>query len=73
MSIADAFGNRKSSSDLRMSFETMAYLAAPSTPDEARSEAIARAEQGETITHKAAQQIVQDYKAPSQPETIVKK
>lgn len=72
MSIADAFGNRKSSSDLRMSFETMAYLAAPSTPDEARNEAIARAEQGETITHKAAQGIVQDYKTPSQPETIVK-
>lgn len=37
-------------------------LAAPSTPDEAREEAIARAAQGETITHKAAKEIVGNHR-----------
>lgn len=45
-------------------------LAAPSTPDEARTEAIDRAIQGEIITHKAAKEIVQTYKESKddQPE-----
>jgi hypothetical protein len=71
MSIADAFSNRKNSSDLVMSFETMAYLAAPSTPEEARTEAVSRAQNGERITHGKAKDIVDNHKntngAPGQP------
>lgn len=39
-------------------------LAAPSTPDEARAEALARAEAGEPITYSAAREIVADYRQP---------
>ena len=42
-------------------------LAAPSTPDEARAEAIARAEEGETITHATARGIVHDHKYSADP------
>ncbi|MCG3208599.1 MAG: hypothetical protein FOGNACKC_02210 [Anaerolineae bacterium] len=62
MSIASTFSNRKSSSDLMMSFETMAYLAAPSTPEPARQAALARAQAGERITHSAAKEIVTGHK-----------
>lgn len=43
-------------------------LAAPSTPDEARAEALARAENGERVGHKEAQQIVAAHK-PAPPLT----
>lgn len=46
------------------------YLfAAPSTPDEALDEAIGRAANGETITHKTAKEIIMDHKeqAPEPP------
>jgi hypothetical protein len=42
-------------------------LAEPSTPPEAREEALARAESGETITHATAQQIVQSYRPEPPP------
>lgn len=42
-------------------------LAAPSTPESARVEAIARAEEGETITHGLARGIIHDHKAPALP------
>lgn len=38
-------------------------LAAPSTPEAARIEAIERAQNGETITHRTAQNIVSEYRA----------
>jgi hypothetical protein len=45
--------------------DSAAYvLAAPSTPDRAREEAIERAESGERITHSRAQQIIEQYKPP---------
>lgn len=66
MRVAETFSNVQNSEHLNLSFETMAYLAAPSTPEPARQEAIARAEAGETITHKAAKEIVTEHKA--QPE-----
>jgi hypothetical protein len=44
-------------------------LAAPSTPDEARQEALDRAAQGETITHATAKQIVNGYKGESGGQT----
>jgi hypothetical protein len=71
MNVAKHFGQIQNGFDFAP--RALYLLAAPSTPEDARHEAIARAEQGEAITHKAAQGIVQDYKAPSQPETIVKK
>lgn len=55
-------------------------LAAPSTPEAARQEAIARAESGEHITHTVSKQIVAEHKrstpapapapAPAQPATM---
>ena len=38
-------------SDLNLQARALYLLAAPSTPDEARAEAIERAQNGETITH----------------------
>ena len=42
-------------------------LAMPSTPESARIEAIARAEEGETITHGLARGIVADHRSPALP------
>ncbi|NCC37075.1 MAG: DUF3102 domain-containing protein, partial [Chloroflexia bacterium] len=39
-------------------------LAAPSTPDEAREEALARAATGEPITHKTAKAIIEEVRQP---------
>lgn len=52
------------------SVEALALLAAPSTPDEARQEAIERAQNGETITHSAAKEIVNNHKPGVDPDTI---
>ncbi len=49
-------------SDLNISPTVLYLLAAPSTPDEARTEAIDRASDGETITHKSAKEIVNIHK-----------
>jgi hypothetical protein len=43
-------------------------LSAPSTPEEARHEAIALAESGEKITHSKAREIVADHKAVAKPK-----
>lgn len=51
-------------SDLKISPTVLYFLAAPSTPDEVREEAIDRATQGETITHKTAKIIVENSKHP---------
>lgn len=40
-------------------------LAAPSTPDPARQEALVRAEAGERITYSTAQEIVKEHKTPT--------
>jgi hypothetical protein len=43
-------------------------LASPGTPEDARNEALARAESGVPITHKAAQRIVEQHRpAPARP------
>jgi len=44
-------------------------LAAPSTPQAARDEALARAKAGESITGKAAKSIKQKYTAPAAPKS----
>jgi hypothetical protein len=43
-------------------------LAAPSTPESAREEAIALAESGERVTHAKAKEIVNEHKAPPKPK-----
>jgi len=46
----------------RFARTALAVLAAPSAPDEARSEALERAEAGEVITHQVAQQIISQHR-----------
>lgn len=56
--------------DLEMAPSALYLLAAPSTPDEARAEALERAIGGETITHKAAKEIVKAHKEDDLSEEI---
>jgi len=46
-------------------------LAAPSTPDEARDEALARAESGETITYQSARQVVEQHRPVAKNESAI--
>ncbi len=62
MQISEGFSNVQNSEHLNLSFETMAYLAAPSTPEEIRIEAIERAQAGEVITHKEVVGMVSAHK-----------
>jgi ParB family chromosome partitioning protein len=59
-------------SQLDIPVKALYMLAAPSTPEPARQEALNRAEQGETITYTLAQEIVHEHKShePSQPEAL---
>ncbi len=54
-------------SDLQLAPSALYLLAAPSTPQKARQEAIARAELGETITYKTAKAIKQEHKSSQSP------
>lgn len=64
MGLYEAFGNCDILSQLDIA-KTAAYLlAAPSTPEPARIDAIERAQAGEAITHSAAKSIIEEYKAP---------
>ncbi len=60
MRVASKFGNFPNLDEIAPS--ALYLLAAPSTPDEAKAEAINRASEGETITHKAVKEIVQTHK-----------
>lgn len=60
MSVADRFKTAKLSK-INLAPSALYLLAAPSTPETAKKEAIARAEAGESITHRAAQEIKQKY------------
>lgn len=51
--------------------EALYLLAASSTPDEARVEAIERAQNGETITHAAAKEIVNGHTPPTLESLVV--
>ena len=53
--------------DLQLAPSALYLLAAPSTPPKVRQEAIARAESGETITHKTAKAIKQEYQNAQSP------
>lgn len=56
ISVTNQFGAKLALNEIAPS--ALYLLAAPSTPDEARQEALARAEAGEVITHKEAQAII---------------
>lgn len=66
MQVAKAFGNEKQQI-VAFAPSALYLLAAPSTPESARIEAIARAEEGETITHGLARGIIHDHKEPALP------
>lgn len=68
MNVAGAFKN-DNLSDLKIGASALYLLAAPSTPEAARVDAVQRAQTGEAISHKKAQQIVQQHK-PVQPPRI---
>jgi hypothetical protein len=60
MNVARSFKN-ENFSNLQLAPSALYILAAPSTPQAVRSEALARAKAGEPITHKAAKAIKQKY------------
>ncbi len=62
MRVAEEFGDKEKISLFAPS--ALYLLAAPSTPEQARSEALERAEAGETITHAIAQDIKALYTHP---------
>ncbi len=65
INLYEAFGNCPNFGQLDIQ-KTAAYLlAAPSTPDEARQEAIERAQNGETITCATAREIRNNHKPPT--------
>lgn len=68
MQVAEMFGKCDTVSHLDFQSSALYALAAPSTPVEAREEAVARAEAGETITQKKAKAIVEAHKAEEEPE-----
>jgi len=57
MQVADKFKS-ENFSDLRIAPSALYLLAAPSTPDDVREEALRRAGQGENITHQTAKQLI---------------
>lgn len=61
MRVATTFKNANFA-DLNFGASALHLIAAPSTPDEARQEAIERAGKGEFISHKVAQTIVSTHK-----------
>lgn len=58
---------RANFAQLDIAASALYLLAAPSTPDDARAEALERAAQGEPITHRAAQEIITAHKPPAPP------
>lgn len=60
MHVAEKFGGHQVTG---FAPSALYLLAAPSTPETAREEALSRAEEGEPITHKAAEEIVERAKA----------
>lgn len=63
MNVAKCFKS-ENFSDLEIEISALYRLASPSTPKAARSESLARARQGEKITHSKAQMIIERHKHP---------
>ncbi|MEB2351839.1 MAG: DNA N-6-adenine-methyltransferase [Burkholderiaceae bacterium] len=64
INVFEQFSNSANLAELDIAASALYLLAAPSTPDDARQEALRRAEDGERITHHTAQQLVKG----SEPE-----
>ena len=58
--VHERFANRANFAQLDIAASALYLLAAPSTPDAAREEALRRAEAGERITHQAAKRIAKE-------------
>ena len=72
INVAKKFGNLPNFSEFDMAASALSMLAAPSTPDAARDEALARAASGESITYKAAKNIKQKYTSAAKLESALK-
>ena len=72
INVAKKFGNLPNFSEFDMAASALYMLAAPSTPDAARDEALARAASGESITYKAAKNIKQKYTSAAKLESALK-
>ncbi len=68
MHVANQFGSVEMSKISTFDLSALYQLAAPSTPEAAREEAISRARAGESITHKAAKSLKQKYAIPPKPK-----
>jgi hypothetical protein len=68
MAVAERFGECDNLS--LMAPSALYLLAAPSTPEAARAEALALAESGEPITYGRAQEIVQNHQPPPDPRQL---
>lgn len=64
MNVAKQFGGKNENFSL-LAPSALYALAAPSTPEEAREEALEAASQGEHITHKRAKEIVERHREPT--------
>src|SRR5581483_7511198 len=68
MAVAEQFGPiSEIIADLTLQPTALYLLAAPSVPDEARQEAIERAQAGERITAAVAKEIIAQWRKPEQP------
>ena len=65
MRVVEVFGQIQHFADLNLAPSALYELAAPSTPEAARSEALARAKAGESISYTAAKAIKQKYATPA--------
>lgn len=72
INVAKKFGKFPNFSEFDMAASALYMLAAPSTPDAARDEALARAKAGEAITYKAAKNIKQKYTSAAKLESVLK-
>ena len=68
MRVVEVFGHNQQIADLNLAPSALYELAAPSTPEAVRSEALTRAKAGEAITYTTAKAIKQKYTKP--PETL---
>lgn len=69
--VYERFGVYANLAQMKIAASALYVLAAPSTPEGARAEAVDRAQAGETITHRTAQGIIGSHKpAPAQPTPI---
>jgi hypothetical protein len=65
LEVANMFPNL---GDIQAAPSALYVLAAPSTPEPARQEALSRAEAGEAITHQVTRALVRQHTAPPAPE-----